>query len=52
MAQGYDNVIGTLSWAVGDETNATVTEGISGAVLETGVTVGTDLVKTHNRDVL
>lgn len=48
MAQGYDNVSGTLSWAVGDETNATVTEGISGAVLETGVTVGTDLVKTHN----
>ncbi len=43
MAQTYDNVAGTLSWTVGNETTATTTEAITAAVQSTTVSVGTDL---------
>lgn len=39
----YDNVTGTISWAVGNESKATVTDDITAAVQETSFTVGTDL---------
>lgn len=42
-AAGYDNVTGTISWANGNETHATATAAIADAVLDTKVSVGTDL---------
>lgn len=42
-AQSYDNVKAQLSWAVGNETDATLSEGIADAISLTKVTVGTDL---------
>ena len=47
-AQTYDNMAATVQWPVGNETTATLSEGIEGAVNVTGVSVGNDLkvVKT------
>lgn len=41
--QSFDNVAGTFSWSVGNESNATVTDEVAAALQESKVTVGTDL---------
>ena len=42
-AQSFNNVNGTFAWTVGNESDATVSEAVAGAVLETRVSVGADL---------
>lgn len=39
----YDNTAGIISWANGNESNATATTDIKAAILDTKVSVGTDL---------
>ena len=39
-AQSFNNVNGTFAWTVGNESDATVSEAVAGAVLETRVRVG------------
>lgn len=45
-AQSYNNTAATVHWQVGNETAATLSEGIEGAVSVTGVSVGSDLKVT------
>ena len=45
----YDNVSGTFSWNLGNETFATVSADIADAVVESSVKVGTDLTTRTDR---
>lgn len=45
----YDNVSGSFAWAVGNEQDAAVTDNIAGALLESHLSVGSDLT-TGTRD--
>lgn len=42
----YENVAGTFSWPVGDETFATASESVTDVLVESSVKVGTDLTVT------
>ena len=44
----YDNVQGTFAWAVGNEQDAAVTDNIAGALLESHLSIGSDLTAGTN----
>lgn len=50
QAQSLDNVQGTFSWLVGNETDANVADAVAEAVQETRVNVGTDLTTGTKSD--
>lgn len=48
IATGYSNVEAEISWAIGNESKANVSEAVANAVLQTSKSVGTDLNATLN----